>query len=131
MKLTVAIVILATMTPLVLTMADDARVEISTSDSESEARVLADAIAQTFYGGEGYSMSLDLRIPMGESLEVGGSGGDEYTIRMIVNGEEAGRVYLDRPIVQVLGGVQSLSGNTTVSLTCERTGDGIGVRVDG
>lgn len=123
-----AILIIATLTPVVVGMAGTAREDISVSGAEEEAERLADGISRAYYGGNGAIVTVRLNLGPGESLALGGSGGDEYAIRIIMNGEEAGRVYLERPAVPVLNEA-SVSGDAFVTLTCE-TVDGVyGVRV--
>lgn len=128
-RLAVAVLVIATMVPVVLGMVGTAEDSIGSSELEREADRLRDGAARAYYGGEGTIVSVDLRLPPGASLGVGGDGGGRYVIRLIEDGEEVGRVYIDRPAVPVLGPAAEVSGSVTVKLEAV-TVDGVyGVRL--
>lgn len=121
--------IIATVTPVVLNMADVAERGMEVSESVSEARTLADGISRAYYGGSGTTVTVSLSLPPGESLAIGGDGGDAYSIRILIDGEEREKIVLRNPSVEILGGETAISGDAVVSLRCEIC-DGIyGVRV--
>ncbi len=121
--------IIATVTPIVLNMADVAEHGMETSESMSEARTLADGISRAYYGGSGTTVTVSLSLPAGESLAIGGDGGDAYSIRILIDGEERERVLLQNPSVEILGGETEISGDAIVSLRCEVSEGVYGVRV--
>ncbi len=121
--------IIATVTPIVLNMADVAEHGMETSESMSEARTLADGISRAYYGGSGTTVTVSLSLPSGESLAIGGDGGDAYSIRILIDGEERERILLQNPSVEILGGETVISGDAAVSLRCEVSEGIYGVRV--
>ena len=121
--------IIATVTPIVLNMADVAEHGMETSESMSEARTLADGVSRAYYGGSGTTVTVSLSLPAGESLAIGGDGGDAYSIRIFIDGEERERVLLQNPSVEILGGETEISGDAVVSLRCEVSEGVYGVRV--
>lgn len=128
-KLAVAMLILAAMTPVVLSMADSAQDSFSEAELRTEAGKLTKGIARAYYGGEGCSVTVEVSLPAGGSLELGGDGGDAYVIRLMSNGEEVGRVYIEQPAVPVLGGETSVSGSASVRLTCVTENGECGISV--
>ncbi len=128
-KLAVAMLIIATVTPIVLNAVDVAEHGMETSESMSEARTLADGVSRAYYGGTGTTVTVSLSLPAGESLAIGGEGGDAYSIRIIIDGEERERVLLQNPSVEILGGEKEISGDAVVYLRCEIDDGAYGVRV--
>ncbi len=121
--------IIATVTPIVLNMADVAEHGMETSESMSEARTLADGVSRAYYGGSGTTVTVSLSLPAGESLAIGGDEGDAFSIRIFIDGEERERVLLQNPSVEILGGETEISGDAMVSLRCEICEGVYGVRV--
>ncbi len=126
-RLAVAVLVIATMTPIVLGMVDDAEETMTSSGLESEADRLYDGISRAYYGGEGTVVTVDLSLRPGQSLAIGGDGADRYAIRLLEDGDEVGRVYMERPSVPVLGGTTVISGETSVRLRCTVTDGTYGV----
>ncbi len=121
--------IIATVTPVVLNMAEVAEHGMEASESRMEAMTLADGVSRAYYGGCGTIVSVSLSVPPGESLVIGGDGGDAFSIRIMIDGEEREKVLLQNPSVQILGGATEISGDAVVRLKCEYEEGVYGVRV--
>lgn len=113
-KLAVCFLILGLMVPVVMDTVQDADDEMSLYELRREASSLEDAIQRAYSTGSVVSHETD--IPYGQSLEIGGDGGDGYTIRLCVDGEVVESVFISNPTVKVIGGTTVLTGRNAVTL---------------
>ncbi len=127
-KLTVAILIIATMTPMVMDVAQHAEEEISTRGTEEQARIIMDGISDVYLSGVGSKRTIEVDIPSGDSLIFGGSG-TEYIVRILTNDEEVKRLYIESPLIPVIGGETVISDRVLVTLECMVIEGTYGVRV--
>lgn len=113
-KLAVCFLVLGLMVPVVMDVVDDADSEMSVYELRKDAALLEDAIHRTYSDGTVTSTELD--IPRGQSLIVGGDGGNEYIIRLAVDGKTVETSFIDSPMVAVIGGVTEISGDVVVQI---------------
>lgn len=113
-KLAVCFLVLGLMVPVVIDVVDDADSEMSVYDLRRDAALLEDAIHRTY--SDGTVTSIELDIPRGQSLIVGGDGGNEYIIRLAVDGETVETSFIDSPMVAVIGGITEISGDVVVRI---------------
>ncbi len=111
-KLAVCFVILGLMVPVVMDVTDDADDEMSLYQLRSEASELEDVIHRAY--SEGSIVSLEMDIPFDQSIRLGGTDGDEYTIRLLSEGVMMETLFIDSPVVAVSDGPLEISGNCTV-----------------
>lgn len=113
-KLAVCFLVLGLMVPVVMNVVDDADSEMSVYDLRRDAALLEDAIHRAY--SDGTVTSIELDIPRGQSLIVGGDGGNEYIIRLAVDGETVETSSIDSPMVAVIGGITEISGDVVVRI---------------
>ena len=113
-KLAVCFLVLGLMVPVVIDVVDDADSEMSVYDLRRDAALLEDAIHRAY--SDGTVTSIELDIPRGQSLIVGGDGGNEYIIRLAVDGETVETSFIDSPRVAVIGGITEISGDVVVRI---------------
>lgn len=113
-KLAVCFLVLGLMVPVVMDVVDDADSEMSVYELRKDAALLEDAIHRAY--SDGTVTSIELDIPRGQSLVVGGDGGNEYIIRLAVDGETVETSFIDSPMVAVIGGVTKISGDVVVRI---------------
>ena len=111
-KLAVCFLVLGLMVPVVMDVVDDADSEMSVYDLRKDAALLEDAIHRAYSDGTVTSTELD--IPRGQSLIVGGDDGNEYIIRLAVDGKTVETSFIDSPMV--IGGVTEISGDVVVRI---------------
>ena len=114
-KLAVCFLILGLMVPVLMQSVDYADDEISSDTIRMEASDLKKALVKAYYSG-GTIIRVDMHLDPGHALAVGGDGGDGYSIRMIIDGREIGREYLDRPVFAVIGSESVISGDMTIGV---------------
>lgn len=113
-KLAVCFLVLGLMVPVVIDVVDDADSEMSVYDLRRDAALLEDAIHRAY--SDGTVTSIELDIPRGQSLIVGGDSGNEYIIRLAVDGETVETSFIDSPMVAVIGGITEISGDVVVRI---------------
>lgn len=113
-KLAVCFLVLGLMVPVVMDVVDDADSEMSVYELRKDAALLEDAIHRAY--SDGTVTSIELDILRGQSLIVGGDGGNEYIIRLAVDGETVETSFIDSPMVAVIGGVIEISGDVVVRI---------------
>lgn len=113
-KLAVCFLVLGLMVPVVMDVVDDADSEMSVYELRKDAALLEDAVHRAYSDGTVTSVELD--IPRGQSLIVGGDDGNEYIIRLAVDGETVETSFIDSPMVAVIGGVTEISGDVVVRI---------------
>lgn len=113
-KLAVCFLVLGLMVPVVMDVVDDADSEMSVYDLRRDAALLEDAIHRAY--SDGTITSIELDIPRGQSLIVGGDGSIEYIIRLVVDGETVETSFIDSPMVAVIGGITEISGDVVVRI---------------
>lgn len=129
MRLAVCFLVIGLMAPMVINAAEDSQTEISHADLWRESGTLKDAIGRVYYGGTGTSVSVEMDIPAGQSILVGGDGADAFTMRLLDSEEQVGIVYLDSPTVRITNGPVAISGPGTVTVRAVNDG-GYGVEVE-
>lgn len=129
LKIAIAMLVIVTMTPLVMGMVDNAETSMSSVEAEGEAEELVEAIARAYYGGVGCEESVEVSLPDGESIEVGGDGAYRYVVRILEGEAEIGRIHLNTPSVPVLSGTLRITGDCTVTVTCVSVDGVYGVSV--
>ena len=113
-KLAVCFLVLGLMVRVVMDVVDDADSEMSVYDLRRDTALLEDAIHRAY--SDGTVTSIELDIPRGQSLIVGGDGGNEYIIRLAVDGETVETSFIDSPMVAVIGGITEISGDVVVRI---------------
>lgn len=113
-KLAVCFLVLGLMVPVVMDVVDDADSEMSVYDLRRDAALLEDAIHRAY--SDGTVTSIELDIPCGQSLIVGGDSGNEYIIRLAVDSKTVETSFIDSPMVAVIGGVTEISGDVVVQI---------------
>lgn len=117
-KMAVAMVIVVTMAPLLLGMVQTAEDSMTVLTAESEAKRIADGMTRAYYGGVGTEETVLVTIPVGESVEMGGSGTDAYVIRVMDPYGNVTRLYAGTPSIPVIGDAVSITGEAAVRITC-------------
>lgn len=111
-KLAVCFLILGLMVPTLMGVVEDSQQELSLTEMTKEAEKLRSAIGKAYY--EDSTVYIELSLPAGQSLIVGGEGPERYTIMIQTDDRTIETVYLERPTVGVLNGRTVITGDTTI-----------------
>lgn len=127
-RLAVAFLVLALAVPLLVGMTEDLRDDVESSELSIQAGKVSDTAKKAYYAGAGSVFTVEISIDHHCMLVIGGVGSDAYTIRMMSDGDEVGRVFMDCPVVKFMDEV-SVSGAQTLMLECVKDGRGNAVEV--
>ena len=116
LKLMVSVLIVGLMLPCMVTMVDRIQTESEVSDAVDCAMDLRRSMYQSYRDGPGCWRTVDVHIPTGYSLSVGGDGTEGHAIRIIREGHVVDRIYIEGPVFPVYGPEQSISGTTQIRL---------------
>jgi len=90
---------------------------------ENQIGRITNAAAVVYFSGEGSCRTVDLDIPSGCSISVGGKGGEAYSVRGIMGDRVVYTGYMDKPSVG-FSDETMLSGKCTVLVRCSEGGNG-------
>ena len=120
-KLTVSFLILSLMVPSVMAAVESIQEDIGEAELEAAAEELGAHISRVHSKTPSYRAVLELLVPEGAHLEVGGDEG--YVIRMFDERGQVGRVLMDVPVA---GDTLTIYGSVILELS--NGPDGVGVR---
>lgn len=112
----VSVLIIGLMLPCMVSIVDRMQWEADVSEAIDSAEQLRRHMGDAYRDGVGNWRTVDIDIPAGYSLSLGGDGTDGYAIRVIRNGDFVGEVYMEDPTFPVTGPEVSLSGNVRLML---------------
>ena len=129
LKLAISFLIIGLMMPSVITMTQNTQEDAQEMVVRSVAGQLSDAMTDCYYDGLGSGRTVNLTVPSGYSLEVGGDGTQAYIIRIVHGGEVVDRIYLDSPGFPVIGDITRISGTMRVEISAVVCDGILGVEV--
>ena len=119
-RLMVTMMVIAIALPIIMTAMDGSEQDMAGAEMEKEAEKFRNAAVLAHYSGNGCSRTVQLELPAGCELSVGGQGGDAYSIRMSYNGEVISTVYFESPPLMIIQPM-TFTGNMTLKLTSDET----------
>ncbi|MFA6680250.1 MAG: hypothetical protein WCR96_07170 [Candidatus Methanomethylophilaceae archaeon] len=111
-KLMITMIILALSIPLIVEAMEDNEVNMMNSEMEQEVSKLKDAVSAVHYSGKGSSRTVDINVPAGCEISIGGTGTDAYSVRASFEGKQMFTAYFEKPIVMVPHEILITSGCT-------------------
>ena len=127
-KLAVCFLVIGIMTPILLDSVERAEDGIELTEIREEALGLKEGICKAYYSG-GTTISVDISLGTGHSIAAGGSGAERYALRLISNGTEIDRMFLDSPPIPILGSEKILEGDMTIRLQAQDENGSYGVMI--
>ncbi len=127
-KLMIVMVILTVSVPIISNALDKNEESMACSEMTQEMTRISDAISVVHYSGSGSSRTVDVNIPAGCEISIGGNGSDAYSARLYRGGEMISEYYLERPIVMICDETV-LTGVMTLMVTSTYYGDVPGIEV--
>lgn len=129
MRLAVAIIVVSVCVPSLAYAAESFRTDTDVSDAATEVEKMVDAADTVYYSGSGSVRTVDVSLPSGCEIVVGGDGADAYTLRIIRGGNTEKTVYTERPAVKFLNGPVTVSGDSELRFECTSENGVYGVKV--
>ncbi|MFA6803905.1 MAG: hypothetical protein WCR24_05380 [Candidatus Methanomethylophilaceae archaeon] len=101
LKLMVTMIILALSVPLIVEAVDNNEMDMMDFEMEQEVVKFKNAVSAVHYSGEGSSRTVELDIPPGCEIIIGGTGADAYSVRTFFEGEQISVYYFEKPVVTI------------------------------
>lgn len=129
-RLMVVVIVLSVSVPLIADAAEINEKSMMTADMNREIGVLMNAVSAVHYSGIGSSRTVDIDLPAGCEMTIGGPDTAAYSVRMFFNGEHTATAYFEKPAVMIFGEVHITADSTLMltSMNCDGR-FGIGVTV--
>ena len=114
-KLMITMIIITAFIPVLSDALNDNQERIADAEMQQEAGRLKNAISMVSYSGIGSCRTLELNVPAGCELWVGGEGSDAFCIRSVYDGRVLSKEYLERPSVRIPEEM-CITGNVTLKI---------------
>ena len=117
-RLAIAFLIIVLAVPPLMELAGDFRDDINISSANSEANRIRDTLSSVYYAGDGNTAYIDIHVPDGYTICIGGLDDRAYTLSVLYGDEIEDIVYLEHPAVKITGNQVCVSGNSGLEITC-------------
>lgn len=121
-KLTVSFILVALCVSTVSTMVPQTEEDLIIESLKEDGDMLKDYAIATYHSSTGDRRTIHVSIPAHCAVMMGGDGTDMHVIRLLMDGETVHRIYLDNPLVSIVGDV-TIEGDMMVSMV--RTDEGV------
>ena len=115
-KLLLVMAVIAVTLPIVTGVMDDSQGNMAEAEMHHEAMKFKTAASLAHFSGNGCSRTVDIELPAGCELVIGGNGEDAYCIRSVYNGEVVAREYFEQPAFRI-NEEMIITGNVSLKLT--------------
>ena len=115
-KLMVIMIVISLSVPLLTNALNDNQESMACSEMQHEAERFKNAAVLAHFAGNGCSRTVEIDLPAGCEMSVGGEGGDAYSIRLIFNGDIVSTEYFDKPALKIEQEM-AFTGHVTLKLT--------------
>ena len=115
-KLMVTMVIIALSVPMLTNALEDNQEDMAGAEMIQEADRFKNAASLAHFSGNGCSRTVELNIPAGCEMCVGGEGSNGFSIRMIHNGNLISTEYFESPVLRICQEM-TLTGHMILKLT--------------
>ncbi len=102
-KLLIISVILAISVPIVFGSLDSSRDGMDRTQMENESQRIAGAAASTYYSALGDGRYVEVDVPEGCTIVLGGDGEDAYGIHMYRGSERVSTHWMEKPCIPFIG----------------------------
>ncbi len=127
-KLMITMVIITAFIPVLSDALNDNQENMAGTVMDQEVGKLKNAAAMVCYSGYGSSRTVELDLPAGCEIWIGGDGSEAYCIRSVCDGRVIAKDYFERPSVKVPEQM-IINGRITLKVTSIDCGGSAGLEV--
>ena len=120
-KLLIISIILAVSLPVISECLDSGIDGMDRSQMDSESQRIASAAASAYYSSEGDGRYLEIDVPEGCYMVLGGNGADSYGIHMYRGSEEVSTHWMEKPMIPFVGETV-LEGKSMIRVSADTEG---------
>ena len=125
LRLGIAFLIIALFIPSLIAAADHFNADSDMISVRSEAGRVLDSAERVWYSGDGSSETVDVSLPPGYVLRLGGEGADAWSYSILKGDEVLDKEYTDTPKIRFSGDGFTITGSSQIKLTCTVGSDGV------
>ena len=115
-KLMITMVIIALSVPMLTSALDSSQEDMAGAEMSHEVQKFKNAANLAHFSGNGCSRTVEIDLPAGCEMSVGGEGSDAYSIRTLYNGELISTEYFESPVLRICNEM-TFTGHMTLKLT--------------
>lgn len=115
-KLMITMVIIALSVPMLTAALDSSQEDMAGTEMAQEVQKFKNAANLAHFSGNGCSRTVEINLPAGCELSVGGEGSDAYSIRTVYNGNLVSTEYFESPVLKICN-VMTFTGHMILKLT--------------
>ena len=127
-KLLLIMTVIAVALPIVTGVMGDSQGNMAEAEMHHESVKFKNAASLVHFSGNGCSRTVEIELPAGCELMIGGSGEDAYCIRSVYNGEVIAREYFEQPAFRI-NEQMIITGKVSLKLTSFEDGNIPEIRV--
>lgn len=115
-KLMVVMILLTVSLPIISNAVENNETDMMTAEAEQEAGRIISSMSSAHYSGIGTSVTVNVDLPAGSEIHIGGSGSDAYSLRIVWNGNVTSTHYFEKPVIKITNET-TVTGHCTLMLT--------------
>ena len=115
-KLMITMVVIAVSIPMLTAALNSNQEDMAGAEMTQEAEKFRNAANLAHFSGNGCSRTVEIDLPAGCEMSVGGTGSDAYSIRLAYNGELISTEYFESPVLKI-SQEMTFTGHMTLKLT--------------
>ena len=116
LKLMAVMIVLVLSVPIITGVIQTNERQMMDSVMSQEADRIEDAVRATYYSGDGSSRIIDVSIPDGCEMSLGGDAADAFAITCYFGGKVLSKIFMERPTIRFIDPV-IISGNVRLEIT--------------
>lgn len=120
-KLLVIMIVLGSMVPVLMDYLDSGISDMERNQMDGEAQRLVNAVSGVYYSSVGDSKYVEIEVPQGCTMVLGGEGQDAYAIHLYRGSEEVGKHWMEKPMIPFKD-TTVIEGTTTLRVTADMEG---------
>ena len=114
-KLMVIMIVITVSVPLLTDALDDNQEKLAYAEMQQEVSKIMNAAVLAHYSGNGSARTVEVELPAGCEISIGGEGSDAYSMRSMYNGKVVSTDYFERPVIKVENNIV-VAGHVTLML---------------
>ncbi len=115
-RLLVVMILLTISLPIIANAVDMNEDSMMMSEMEQESGKLFDAVRMAHFSGIGSSRCVNISLPAGCEIKLGGSGSDAFAVHTLYEGKELNTKYLESPAIR-FSDEMTLTGECSLIIT--------------
>ena len=128
-KLAVVMMVITITIPILSNALENSQEDMMGAEMQQEVDRLKNTASLAHYSGNGSSRTVEIEVPAGCEISIGGEGGNAYSIRSYYKGDLISTDHFESPVLKITDETR-MTGRMMLKLTSVETGGVSEIRVD-